>query len=90
MFSITLSKESQSFLKDLEPKRYKQVQEKILGLQEEAHPQASTALIAHKGFYRLKVGDYRVVYSVKDAIVQIFLIDNRGDDRVYDRLDRLL
>lgn len=90
MYSIFLSKPSQSFLKDLEPKRYKQVQEKIFSLQEDPHPQSSTALIAHKGYYRLKVGDYRAVYSIEDSVIRIFIIDNRGDDRVYDRLDRLL
>jgi mRNA interferase RelE/StbE len=88
--AIGLSKESQAFLKALEPKRYKQVQEKIIGLQDDPHPQSSTPLVAHKGYFRLRVGDYRVVYSVGDSVVNIFIVDNRGDDEVYRRLDRLI
>jgi mRNA-degrading endonuclease RelE of RelBE toxin-antitoxin system len=90
MFSIKLTKDSQTFLKGLEPKRYKQVLEKIHGLQEDPHPQASKALKAYKGYFRLRVGDYRAVYSVTGREVEIFVVDNRGDDEVYNRLERLL
>ena len=39
------------------------------------------AMKGHTGFYRLRVGDYRVIYSVDNNIllVQVIEIGNRGD-----------
>lgn len=89
MFSIYLGTEARSFLKSLDAKRKSQVFEKVTALQDEPHPQASKPLVAHKGVYRLRAGDYRVIYEVVDKVIQVVLIDNRGDDEVYNRLDRM-
>jgi mRNA-degrading endonuclease RelE of RelBE toxin-antitoxin system len=39
---------------------------------------------------RLRVGDFRVVYSLSDSEVKVALVDNRSDDEVYRRLERLV
>jgi mRNA interferase RelE/StbE len=36
-----------------------------------------------QGAYRIRTGDYRVVFTVKEGIVVVFRIDNRRD--VYER-----
>jgi mRNA interferase RelE/StbE len=90
MYSIQLDSSVRPFLKGLEAKRAKQVVDKLFALQEDPHPQASKALVAHKGFFRLRAGDYRVIYEIVDKVIRVKLIDNRGDDEVYNRLDRML
>ena len=39
------------------------------------------AMKGHTGFYRLRVGDYRVIYTVNNDVllVQVIEIGNRGD-----------
>ena len=39
------------------------------------------AMKGHVGFYRLRVGDYRVIYTVNNDVllVQVIEIGNRGD-----------
>ena len=39
------------------------------------------ALVGHAAAYRLRVGDYRVIYSVKDdvLVVEVMTVGNRGD-----------
>lgn len=39
------------------------------------------AMQGHQGYYRLRVGDYRVIYTVDDnvLIVRIVEVGNRGD-----------
>ena len=39
------------------------------------------AMKGHTGFYRLRVGDYRVIYTVNNDVllVQVVEIGNRGD-----------
>ena len=43
------------------------------------------AMKGHEGFYRLRVGDYRVIYTVNNQVllVQVIEIGNRGD--IYKR-----
>ncbi|GAA0279972.1 type II toxin-antitoxin system RelE/ParE family toxin [Eubacterium sp. am_0171] len=43
------------------------------------------ALSGHKGFYRIRVGDYRVIYTIDNGIYKICIVDvgNRGD--IYKR-----
>jgi len=36
-----------------------------------------------QGAYRIRTGDYRVVFTVKEGVVVVFRIDNRRD--VYER-----
>ena len=90
MFSIFLGSDARAFLKELEAKRSRQVFEKLLTLQDDPHPQSSKALVAHKGYFRLRAGDYRVIYQVEDKVIRVKLIDSRGDDEVYNRLERIL
>ena len=39
------------------------------------------AMVGHNGLYRLRVGDYRVLFTVENAIltVRVLQIGNRGD-----------
>ena len=90
MFSISIGPDARTFLKELEAKRSRQVFEKLFTLQDDPHPQSSKPLVAYKGYFRLRAGDYRVIYQVQDKVIQVKLIDNRGDDEVYNRLERIL
>jgi mRNA interferase RelE/StbE len=48
------------------------------------------SITGHPGYYRLRVGDYGVIYSVDDAEreVTIVIVGHRRD--VYDRMERRL
>lgn len=89
MFAILYSNDVVDFIKSLENKSGRQVWEKLAGLCQEPRPISSTPLVAHKGYRRLRVGDFRVVYSVTETQVRIVLIDRRNDDEVYRALDRV-
>jgi mRNA interferase RelE/StbE len=46
----------------------------IDGLAERPWPSASTALLGCSGMFRLRVGDYRVVYSVADDVIGVVVV----------------
>ena len=38
------------------------------------HPNIKTLNGNYAGYYRYRIGDYRVIYSVDDEIVQVFVV----------------
>ena len=90
MLSISFTKDALKFVQSLEAKPARQVYEKMVALTMDPRPAASTPLVGFKGYLRLRVGDFRVVYSMSESEVMVALIDNRSDDEVYRRLERLV
>ena len=58
---------------------------RILALSQDPRPPGVKKLQGEEGFYRIRVGDYRVVYSIddKDLLVLVVRIAPRGE--VYRR-----
>lgn len=49
-------------------------------LRDEPRPPAATALVGHPGYLRVRVGDYRIVYTVDDGklLVLVFTLGHRS------------
>jgi len=62
----------------------------IEALAEEPYPRGAKKLRGHPGLWRIRVGGWRVVYTVEDdrLVVLVLMIPARGD--VYERLRRRL
>ena len=62
----------------------------IEALAEEPFPRGAKKLRGHPGLWRIRVGGWRVVYTVEDdlLLVLVLMIAARGD--VYERLRRWL
>lgn len=58
----------------------RRINKAIEGLKTDPHPAASTKLVGSTGF-RLRVGDYRVIYEVNDTVrvVTITKVGHRSD-----------
>lgn len=90
MLPIQYTNDVVKFVKSLETKPARQIYEKMFALGQDPRPQNSTSLIAYKGYRRMRVGDFRVIYSIGPEIISIVLVDARGDDEVYRSLDRIM
>jgi mRNA-degrading endonuclease RelE of RelBE toxin-antitoxin system len=81
-----------SVLEELDdPKRYPakvqlQILKKVLTLS--SNPRPADCKQLDKDIYR--VTSYRIIYTIDDLakFITVFLIDKRGDDEVYRRLER--
>jgi mRNA interferase RelE/StbE len=89
MVTLMISERVYKFVKTLEAKPKGLLAERMLSLGLEPRPTTSTDLVGFRGYRRLKVGDFRVIYSIKEDVVRVVLVDNRGDDEVYRALKRL-
>ena len=76
-YTIRLSKRAQKFIKAQQPKQQERILKAIAKLPDEGDIKA---LSGRNNAYRLRVGDYRVVYEVFHDIllVDVVNIGNRG------------
>lgn len=61
----------------------KRIDRKTLALADDPRPHDVKALHGEKGLYRIRVGDYRIVYRVEDRIITIVIVRVRHRKDVY-------
>ncbi|PIU55037.1 MAG: type II toxin-antitoxin system mRNA interferase toxin, RelE/StbE family [Chloroflexi bacterium CG07_land_8_20_14_0_80_51_10] len=88
MYEITMTPKAKKELDKLSLKDFRRVDTAIWGLQQNPRPRGVKKL---KGpIYRIRVGDWRVIYAVfdKDELVIVGKVERRSED-TYDRLNEL-
>lgn len=66
-FTIAFARSARKDLERLAPDIADRIVDKIAELATHPRPAAASKLKGNQGLWRLRVGDYRVVYSVDDA-----------------------
>ena len=85
MLPLSLSKASVRFLDTLPPKQYRQVVRKIIMLMADPRPADAERLKGYD-YFRVTVGEYRIIFDVQDGVLRVIAIGKRNDDEVYRRL----
>ncbi|HBJ73614.1 MAG TPA: plasmid stabilization protein [Actinobacteria bacterium] len=68
-------------LRRLDPQARRRVQAAIELLATDPRPAAATRLVGGEGEWRVRTGDYRVVYEIQDAVLLVLVIAvGRGRD----------
>jgi len=80
-WSIKVSSIAEKYFKKLDKKRRRKIAEKLLVLSRQQNPLENAQVKALtgelKGFYRLRIGDYRIIFALLEeekviAVVNIF------------------
>jgi mRNA interferase RelE/StbE len=89
MLKCSISKQASKFLAKAHPKHAKQIACKLFELQQNPFPHDSIQLKGqHSNLHRTNVGEYRVIYFIKENILFILIIGKRNDGEVYKLLTR--
>ncbi|MDP3965878.1 MAG: type II toxin-antitoxin system RelE/ParE family toxin [bacterium] len=88
MLLLHLESRAKRFLNKLLPKHFDQVDRKIVALRENPFPQ-DTKRLKGMDWYRVDVGEYRIIYNVSGNVLDVPIIGKRNDDEVYRRLKRM-
>jgi len=90
MLKIEISKRAEKFIRTLPVKQKRQITGKILDLRTNPEPHDSIKLKGYDQYRRTDIGEYRIIYFVRDFVVLvIFLAGKRNDDDIYKQLKRL-
>ena len=70
----------------LSPPDRRRIDKHILALADDPRPQGAIPLKGDVGVWRVRVGDYRVIYQIRDRALIVVVVDvgHRGD--VYRRM----
>lgn len=82
MLALDMTRDVRDFLNQLDPKRFKQVANKIFSLMENPEPADSSRLKGYP-YRRTDIGEYRIIYRLEKGGVKVALIGKRNDDEVY-------
>lgn len=82
-YRIELTKAAERDLRALPGNILKRVDARILSLAKEPRPDGVRKLIGADHLYRVRVGDYRIVYEIQDRAVLIVIIRVRHRGEVY-------
>ena len=87
-YRVHFTPRAQAELSALPKTDREKVDAKILSLADNPRPAGVEKLVGDDGLYRIRVGDYRVVYSIHDDVLLVLVvrIGHRGE--VYRRLRR--
>jgi mRNA interferase RelE/StbE len=80
VYDIFLLPSAQKDLDDLDPRAFGRILKKIKALSKEPRPSGCLKLSGEDG-YRLRIGDYRVLYRIDDTSKRVFIyrIKHRKD-----------
>ena len=90
MYTVRLKPQAQKFIKAQSKKVQRQLIQRIEALQEDPRPPASKCLDSQKNIYRVRSGNFRILYQTKDK--ELLVIIARAGDRkdIYNNLRTLL
>lgn len=83
-YEVQISESAEKSLEKVPKKDRSRIIEKIDTLVEDPMPQGSIKLHGHKeSLYRIRSGNYRVVYSIKKDVLIILVVDIEHRREVY-------
>lgn len=90
MLKIQFTKHACKFLERLPQKHALQLKNTLQKLQTNPFPPDSRKLKGYTDYYRVSVGEYRIVYRTENATLLVPLIGKRNDDEVYKKLKQIM
>lgn len=73
-YSVVIEKSALKFLSKLEKRPQNEIRRAIDELADNPRPVGYKKLVGGGGFYRIKAGQYRVIYSVLDNILLVTVV----------------
>jgi mRNA interferase RelE/StbE len=79
-YTIQISKQAEKKIERIPNPFYKKIKQAILSLSNNPRPHGYIKLQGREG-YRIRVGDYRIIYDIDDTSISVFVITvmNRKD-----------
>lgn len=81
MYTIQYRKSVEKYLRKLDKPALQRIVEKIYTLRQDPRPHGVKKLEGEKNLYRVRQGDYRIIYEIHDnvLIVEVIKIGHRSD-----------
>jgi len=88
-YRIEVTPRARKDLKALSMRERQRVADEIDALKDNPRPQSCKKLKGREDFYRIRVGDYRVVYRIEDKVLLILIVRIGDRKEIYEIIRRL-
>ncbi len=88
MRKLEITRDARKFYVELQAKQFRQVGLKMLALMEEPQPNDASKIQGRDDYWRVDIGEYRIVYEYDADTLFVILIGKRKDDEIYKKLER--
>ncbi len=85
-YRIDVSPAAARQLRKLDRRVLPQIAQKIDSLANEPRPRGCKKLSGHDSIYRVRVGDYRIVYGIEDRLILVVVMKVGNRAEVYERI----
>jgi len=85
---LDIDEDCDPFIEQRIPKHRSQIWGKISQLRFEPRPNDSEQLKGYKGCFKVTCGEYRIIYSIFQDHLKIFVVGSRDGDSVYKQFER--
>jgi mRNA interferase RelE/StbE len=82
-YTVIIKESAQKQIKKLPPAYLKKIKSLILGLAENPRPHGCIKLHGGENEYRIRIGVYRILYSIHDDTLTVFVFDADHRKQVY-------
>jgi mRNA interferase RelE/StbE len=82
-YELYIERHAEKDLNKLPPQLFSQIAVKIKELASDPHPQGSTKIKGSRKDWRLRIGDYRVLYEINNVIKTITIMRIKHRREVY-------
>jgi len=83
MYEVVIDRYAQKQLSKIPPPHFNRIGNAINELANEPRPAGCKKLTGRPGF-RIRIGNYRVIYTIEDKILKVFVIDIGHRSNIYD------
>lgn len=84
-FTTSAAKQLRNLKKRIQPKLMKNISQRIDALAEDPRPPGVEKLEGYDNYWRVRAGDYRIVYTVEDEVLTVTVVRIRDRKEVYQR-----
>lgn len=83
MYQLVIDRSAQKQLGKIPPPHFNRIIKAINNLADNPRPTGCKKLTGRSG-YRIRIGNYRVIYNIDDKILIVFIIDAGHRKNIYD------
>lgn len=84
IYQIIITRQAQKQIADLPTGVQKKIDKAIIGLKLQPRPDGAIRLKSDRTSYRIRVGNYRILYTIEDAELKITVVKVGDRKEVYD------
>ena len=86
MYNVVLSKKAEKQLDNVPNPYYKSIKKRLKELEYNPRPDGYRKLVGYPDLYRIRVSNYRIIYSICDDILKIEVINIDHRKQIYKNI----